>query len=196
MVFLALTASFVSLPKITQWMASTEPRDQERVRFEMRRLNQFQTLLGCGAALAYLAVNNAFMKLWFLHSAHAVPSVALDLQTAFALNMAITASGDTGIQLSMRSGKNRSARGRNPYRRHRFGKRRALSIVAMVNSSLWGVAMATVLAQSLLSLGASFYAGYARRGRGVVRRRAYAPDLLAEAAYGLPEFTVRICRRG
>jgi O-antigen/teichoic acid export membrane protein len=155
-VFLALTASFVSLPKITQWMASTEPRDQERVRKEMRRLNQFQTLLGCGAALGYLAFNNVFMKIWWLHNANPVPPVELGLQTAFALNMAVTASGDAGIQLSMRSGKN--------------GLRVAglligatgllnvvLSIVAMKIGSLRGIAMATVLAQSLLSLGASYY---------------------------------------
>jgi len=155
-VFLALTASFVSLPKITQWMASAEPRDQERVRVEMRRLNQFQTLLGCGLALAYLAGNNLFMKIWWLHNSNPVPPAALGLQTAFALNMAITASGDVGIQMSMRSGKN--------------GLRFAglliamtgllnvvLSIVAMENGSLWGIAMATVLAQSLLSVGAGFY---------------------------------------
>jgi O-antigen/teichoic acid export membrane protein len=155
-VFLALTASFVSLPKITQWMASPEPRDQQRVRVEMQRLNQFQTLLGCGAALGYLAVNNLFMKIWFLHNSNPVPPAALGLQTAFALNMAITASGDAGIQMSMRSGKN--------------GLRFAglvigatgllnvvLSIVAMERGSLWGIAMATVLAQSLLSVGAGFY---------------------------------------
>ena len=105
-VFLALTASFVSLPKITQWMSSPNSQDQERVRVEMRRLNQFQTLLGCGLGLAYLAGNNLFMKVWWHNSPHPIPPAALGLQTAFALNMAITASGDAGIQLSMRSGKN------------------------------------------------------------------------------------------
>jgi O-antigen/teichoic acid export membrane protein len=155
-VFLALTAGFVSLPKITQWMASTDAKDQERVRVEMRRLNQFQTLLGCGLALAYLAGNNLFMKIWWLHNSNPVPPAALGLQTAFALNMAITASGDVGIQMSMRSGKN--------------GLRFAglligvtgllnvvLSLVAMERGSLPGIAMATVLAQSLLSVGAGFY---------------------------------------
>jgi O-antigen/teichoic acid export membrane protein len=155
-VFLALTAGFVSLPKITQWMASADPKDQDRVRVEMRRLNQFQTLLGCGAAFGYLAVNDVFMKIWFLHSSNPVPPAALGLQTAFALNMAITASGDVGIQMSIRSGKNGL----------RFAGlligatgllNVALSIVAMEKGSLWGIAMATVLAQSLLSVGAGFY---------------------------------------
>jgi O-antigen/teichoic acid export membrane protein len=155
-VFVVVTASFVSLPKITQWMASTDPRDQERVRVEMRRLNQFQTLLGCGAALSYLALNNVFMKIWFLHSPNPVLPAPLDLQIAFALNMAVTTSGDTGIQMSTRASKH--------------GLRFAglligvtgllnvvLSIVAMKRGSLLGIAMATVLAQCLLSVGAGYY---------------------------------------
>ncbi len=104
-VFVVLTASFVTLPKITQWMASEDPKDQERVRVEMRRLNQFQTLLGCGAALAYLAGNNLFMKIWWLHKADPIAPAAPPLLLAFALNMAVTASGDVGIQLALRSGK-------------------------------------------------------------------------------------------
>ncbi len=155
-VFLALTASFVSLPKITQWMASAEPRDQARVRVEMRRLNQFQTLLGCGLALAYLAGNNLFMKVWWHNNPYPVPPVALGLQTAFALNMAITASGDMGIQMSMRSGKN-GLRVAGMLIGTTGLLNVALSIIAMKMGSLWGIAMATVLAQSLLSLGASFY---------------------------------------
>ena len=155
-VFIVLTASFVTLPKITQWMASTDPRDQQRVRVEMRKLNQFQTLLGCGAALAYLALNDFFMRGVFFHSKEPVAPAALPLQLAFALNMAVTASGDAGIQLALRSGKN--------------GLRVAgtvigltgllnlgLSLVAMKLQSLWGVAMATVVAQSILSLIASCY---------------------------------------
>ena len=155
-VFVVVTASFVSLPKITRWMASKDPKDEERVRVEMRRLNQFQILLGCGAALSYLLLNNVFMRLWFLHSADPVLPAPLGLQTAFALNMAVTTSGDTGIQMSMRSGKH--------------GLRVAgvligstgllnvvLSIIAMEKGSLWGIAMATVLAQTLLSMGAGCY---------------------------------------
>lgn len=155
-VFLVLTASYVSLPKINQWMASPNPEDRERVRVEMRRLNQFQTLLGCGAALAYLGGNNLFMKIWWLHEAKPILPAALPLQLAFALNLAVTASGDAGIQLALRSGTK--------------GMRMAgaavgltgllnlgLSIVAMKMGSLWGIAMATVLAQSVLSLAASFF---------------------------------------
>jgi O-antigen/teichoic acid export membrane protein len=155
-VFLALTASFVSLPKITQWLASADPRDQERVRLEMRKLNQFQTLLGCGLALAYLAGNDLFMKVWMYHSANPVPPAAPALEAAFALNMAITASGDAGIQLPTRSGKN-GLRVAGMLIGLTGLLNVALSIVAMKMGSLVGIAMATVLAQSLLSIGAGYY---------------------------------------
>ena len=155
-VFLALTASFVSLPKITQWMASSDARDQARVRTEMQRLNQFQTLLGCGAALAYLAVNDVFMKIWWAHNSVRVQPATLALQTAFALNMAITASGDVGIQMSMRAGKN-GLRVAGMMIGLTGLLNVALSIVAMEMGSLLGIAMATVLAQSLLVVGAGCY---------------------------------------
>lgn len=155
-VFVVVTASFVSLPKITRWMASGDSKDVERVRVEMRRLNQFQILLGCGAALSYLVLNNVFMKIWFLHSAHPVLPAPLDLQTAFALNMAVTTSGDTGIQMSMRSGKN-GLRVAGLIIGATGLLNVALSIIAMEKGSLWGIAMATVLAQLLLSMGAGYY---------------------------------------
>ena len=155
-VFLAGTASFVSLPKITQWMHSADTGEQRRARDEMRRLNRFQTLLGCGAALAYLAANDVFMRVWWHHKENVVPAAPLALQLAFALNMAVTASGDVGIQISMRSGKH--------------GMRVAGSLIAltgllnlglsiwgMKRGSLQGIAMATVAAQSVLSLAAGWY---------------------------------------
>ena len=156
-VFVALTASFVSLPKITQWMASADAGDQQRARTEVRRLNLFQTMIGFGAALAYLAGNNLFMRIWWMHKQDKIPAADLALQLAFALNMAITASGDAGVQVVLRSGK----------RGLRFGGimigltgllNLGLSLLAMANGSLAGIAMATVAAQSILNLASSFYA--------------------------------------
>jgi O-antigen/teichoic acid export membrane protein len=155
-VFLVLTASFVSLHKITQWMSSPNEADQRRVRIEIRRLNQFQTLLGCGAALAYLAGNDLFMKAWHLHKENPIPPAPLFLQLAFALNLTVTASGDTGIQLAMRAGGS-GLRVAGTMIGVTGLINVALSLVAMVNDSLWGIAMATVLAQSLLSLGSSYF---------------------------------------
>jgi O-antigen/teichoic acid export membrane protein len=155
-VFLVLAASLVTLPKITQWMASPKPEDRERVKVEMRKLNQFQTLLGCGAALAYLGGNNLFMKLWWLHKANPILPAPLPLQLAFALNLAVTTSGDTGIQLALRSG-SRGLRTAGMAIGLTGLLNLGLSIVAMKMGSLWGIAMATVLAQSVLSLVASYF---------------------------------------
>jgi hypothetical protein len=112
--------------------------------------------LGCGAALAYLAFNNIFIRLWWYHRENLIRPAALTLQIAFALNMAVTASGDTALQLALRSGKN--------------GLRVvgvligltgllnvALSLAAMQKHWLEGIALATVLAQSVLMLGSSFF---------------------------------------
>jgi O-antigen/teichoic acid export membrane protein len=155
-VFVALTASFVSLPKITQWMASTDPRDQDRVRTEARRLNQFQTLIGCTAALAYLAANDLFMHVWWAHSDKPIPPAALPLQLAFALNMAVTAGGDAGLQLMLRSGKQGLRIGGGLVGLTAL-LNLGLSILAMTRGSLLGIAMATVLAESVLRLSSGFY---------------------------------------
>ena len=155
-VFLAGTASFVSLPKITQWMHSPDAGDQRRARDEMRRLNRFQTLLGCGAALAYLAGNDLFMRVWWHHRENVVPAAPLALQLAFALNMAITASGDVGIQISQRSGKH-GMRVAGTMIALTGLLNLALSVWAMERGSLQGIAMATVAAQSVLSLAAGWY---------------------------------------
>jgi|GEM_PF-649317 len=155
-VFVALTASFVSLPKITQWLHSPDSADQDRVRAEMTRLNQFQTLLGCGAALAYLAGNDLFMKIWWGHASTKVFPAEFMVQLGFALNMAVTASGDTSLQLSLRSGEKGirlvgivvAVTGLL-----NFG----LSILAMKYGVLWGIAMATVVAQTVLMTFSSHY---------------------------------------
>ena len=156
MVFVVSTASFVILPKMTQWMASPDPKDHERVRVEMRRLNQFQTLLGCGASLAYLAGNDIFMKVWWLHKANPILPAALPLQLAFALNLAVTASGDAGLQLAFRAG-SRGLRFVGGTVALTGLLNVALSIVAMKMGSLQGIALATVVAQSLAMLASSYY---------------------------------------
>jgi O-antigen/teichoic acid export membrane protein len=155
-VFMALTASLVTLPKITQWMASPDPKDQERVRLEMQRLNQFQTLLGCGAALAYLAGNDWFMKIWWWHKENIVPAAPLLWQVAFALNMTVTICGDAGIQLSLRSG-TRGLRAIGSVIGLTALLNLGLSILAMKLGSIAGIAFATVLAQTVLSVSASIY---------------------------------------
>jgi O-antigen/teichoic acid export membrane protein len=150
---LVVTASFVSLPKITQWMASALAAERERALREIRRLNQFQVVLGSATALVYLAINDIFVRIW-LGGRYQAP-VAWEI--AFALNLAITAGGDSGIQVVTRCGVN--------------GIRIAgiaigitglinlcLSIISMKLGSITGIAVATVIAQSILSLALGSYA--------------------------------------
>jgi O-antigen/teichoic acid export membrane protein len=155
-VFVAVTASYVSLPKITRWMASPESAEQDRVRKEMRRLNQFQAVLGCGAALTYIAGNNLLMKIWWLGSPNPVLPVPFLLQAAFALNVAITTSGDAGIQLSLRSG-DKGLRTVGTVVGLTGLLKLGASLVAMKYASLAGIAFATVVSQSVLSLFAGAY---------------------------------------
>ena len=82
--------------------------------------------------------------------------VPVTLQLAFALNLAVTASGETGIQLAIRSG-NRGMQIAGVAVALTGLLNLGLSIVAMRMSSFWGVAMATVVAQSIFSLVASAY---------------------------------------
>ncbi len=156
-VSLAVTAGYVSMPKITQWLASPDAGEQARGRLETRRLNQFQALLGIAAALAYLGGNSLFMKIWWWHRKTVVAPAPLLLQLAFALNMAVTASGDAGQQTAIRAG---------PQGLRLSGMlfgimalvNLGLSLAAMRAGWLVGIAMATVVAQSLQNLLSSAYA--------------------------------------
>ncbi|MFM2082369.1 MAG: hypothetical protein RL380_1060, partial [Verrucomicrobiota bacterium] len=147
-----LTISAVSLPKITQWLASPQADEQARARSEIVRLNQLQVVLGSGAAMGYLAVNGWFIR-WWLGENYAVP---LGWQLAFALNLATTTGGSLAVQVAGRCGAN--------------GLRRAgqligltgvvnlgLAVWAMKLGSVVGVASAAVVAQSFLNVALGVY---------------------------------------
>ena len=144
---LVVTASTVAIPKLTQWVASGDPADRARVVHQTRRLNLFQTLLGCAAALAYLALNDSFMRLW-LGPRYLAPAL---LQFAFAWNLAVSTSGDAGIQLAGRFGME-GIRNMGIAVGGTGLLNLALSYLAMKIGFLEGVAFATVIAQSALSL--------------------------------------------
>ena len=144
---LIVSASFVSLPKITQWISSPDATDRRRLLLEVHRLNAFQIVLGCAGALGYLALNDLFVKFW-LGARYQVPFA---LQLAFACNLAVTTGGDAGIQIAGRCGTN--------------GIRTAglviagtgilnllLALVSMKLGSITGIAVAAVVAQSVLTL--------------------------------------------
>ena len=141
------SASFIGQSKINLWIHSPEKNMQDRARAAVQRLGLFQSWFGTAAALGYLAVDNLFIRFWVGEEFRA----PLAWQWAFALNLAVTLGGDAGIQIAALS--------------HRSGLRMAgivigltgllnlaLSFVAMKMGSIAGIAYATVLSQSILSL--------------------------------------------
>src|SRR5215472_12878931 len=61
---LILTAAFVSLPKITQWISSPHEAGRQRLLVELERLSTFEIVLACIVVLGYLAFNDLFIRLW------------------------------------------------------------------------------------------------------------------------------------
>jgi len=147
-----LTASYVSFNKINLWINSGSSETLVRARAAIERLNLFQLLAGAACAMAYLALDNTFIKLWVGHTFQQ----PIFLQWAFALTLVVTTAGDTGITAAYVFG--------------RPGLRRAclvtaftgllnlgLSFAAMRSGWLAGIAYATVVAQTLLSLYLGYY---------------------------------------
>jgi len=135
----------VSLPKINQWLASPDPEHRKKGVAEIRRLNIFQTMLASGGAIAYLIFNDAFVHLW-LGPAYIAP---LTWQIAFAMNLTITASGNASVQIAGVCGKKGLS-----FTGLTIGwtglLNFGLSFLSMKYGSILGIAVATVIAQSLL----------------------------------------------
>jgi O-antigen/teichoic acid export membrane protein len=146
-VTLIVTAAFVSLPKITQWIASPHEADRRRVLDELNRLSTFEVILACMVTLGYLAFNNLFVRIW-LDKAHQAP---LAWQFAFACNLAVTCGGNAGIQLSMRAG-DKGLRWAGIVVAGTGLLNLGLSIASVKLGSITGVAVATVIAQSISSI--------------------------------------------
>jgi O-antigen/teichoic acid export membrane protein len=146
-VTLITTAAFVGFPKVTQWIASPHEADRRRALTELNRLSVFEVVLACGAVLGYIAFNNLFVSIW-LDKAHQAP---LAWQFAFAFNLAVTCGGNAGIQLSMRAG-DRGLRSSGLIVAGTGLLNLALSIVSVKLGSITGVAVATVIAQSISSV--------------------------------------------
>lgn len=146
-VTLVLTGSLVSLPKITQWFASQEESGRVRLRTEAMRLNVFQIVLGCAVALGYLTLNEWVIRIW-LPAHHDAP---LSWQIAFACNLVVTTGGDAGIQISTRCG-DRALKAAGLAVAGTGLLNLALSVWSAHLGSITGIAVATVIAQSILSL--------------------------------------------
>jgi O-antigen/teichoic acid export membrane protein len=147
LITLIVTASFVGIPKLTQWIASPQEGDRRRLLAEMDRLSKFEIVLTCASTLGYLAFNNLFIRLW-LDKAHQAP---LAWQFAFACNLAVTCGGNTGIQMSMRAG-DKGLRWAGMVVAGTGLLNLSLSILSVKLGSIGGVAVATVIAQSISSI--------------------------------------------
>jgi O-antigen/teichoic acid export membrane protein len=146
-VVLGSTASFVGMPRITQWLASANTAERARAVSEVQRLNQFQVVLGCAASLAYLAINDFFITVW-LGPNYRVPFA---WQTAFAVTLAVTTAGDAGVQVSGRCG----ARGLRAAGIAIGGAgilNLFLAIVSAKLGSITGIAWSAALSQSALGI--------------------------------------------
>ena len=144
---LIVTAAFVGFPKITQWIASPRAEDRQRLLVELHRLSVFEVVMACGVTLGYLAFNNLFIRFW-LDRAHQGP---LLWQVAFACNLAVTCGGNAGLQLAMRAGD----RGLKLSGLAIAGTgliNLVLSILSVKFGSIAGVAIATVIAQSISTI--------------------------------------------
>jgi O-antigen/teichoic acid export membrane protein len=146
-IFVVQSASVVSLPKITQWIASPENAVRERGLRESLRLNKFQTFLGCCGAFFCLQINDWFVRHWLGKDFQA----PLSWQIAFAATLAITAASMMGSDLAARC----SGHG------IRFGGLTVLgagllnfilAFVAMKRGAIWGIALATSIAISVQAL--------------------------------------------
>jgi len=150
--FMAVSAGSVSLPKITQWLASPDAAARQRAVREAGRLSQFQTVLGCAGALGYLAVNDWFVRLWLGRNFQA----PLSWQVAFAGYLAITCAGQLGFDLAPRCCEGGL----------RVGGIAAalmallnlgLSLIAMKMHWVLGIALAGVVSQSIGLIGIGWY---------------------------------------
>lgn len=145
--FVILTAGYVSLPKISQWLAASNAEARVRSVQEAQRLGRFQLVFGIAAALAYLLFNDLFMRLWIPDAM----SAPIAWQAAFAASLAVTAGGDMAIQLSGRiSDRGLKLAGSAVGLAGLLNL--GLSFASMKAGSITGIAVATVLAQTVLSL--------------------------------------------
>jgi O-antigen/teichoic acid export membrane protein len=149
-----VTAAFVVFPKITQWIASPRPEEHPRLLTELHRLSVFEIVMACVVTLGYLAFNNLFIEIWIGRD-YQEP---LLLQAAFAANLAVTCGGNAAVQTAMRAGD----RGLKVAGIAALGTgllNLGLSIVSVklaptmgVSTAITGVAIATVIAQSIYTI--------------------------------------------
>jgi hypothetical protein len=146
-VTLLSASSFVALPAIVLRLLNPNKIEHQHGLNATLWLQKLQVFFACAASIAYLAINDRFIQAWLGTDFH----VPLALQIAFALNLAVTISGDIGIQLLGRldpSGVRIAGLTIGATGLLNLG----LSYAAMKVGWILGIASATVIAQSAASL--------------------------------------------
>jgi O-antigen/teichoic acid export membrane protein len=145
-------ASYFGLPAIMQRLLGDDTAQRAHGLRGVERLQKFQICSACMAAVGYLFFNDAFIRLW-LGSDFLVP---LSWQIAFALNLAITIGSDLGLQILVRFD-HAATRTAGITIGSAALLNLALSWVSMRAGSILGIAVATVVAQTLASVVNSRY---------------------------------------
>jgi len=140
-------ASYVAMPIIVQRLLSKDDGEKSRGLGGLLQLQKLQAFAGSACATFYLCFNDVFIRVWQGPGFEA----SLALQTAFAMNLAITIAGDAAMQV----------RGRLDLAGTRLAGitlggtgllNLLLSYIAMKSGHMAGIAAATVVAQSAMSL--------------------------------------------
>jgi len=169
---LITTATFVAVPKITQWIAS-QPVPYERLHSEIRRLRAFQVALSLAAGLGYLWINDHFIRWWVGPEFQ----VSLGLQAAFAATLVVAGCGECGTAIAARCGKN-GVRSYGLAVGLSGVLNLVLSLVAAHFGSLAGIAIATAISQCALVLAMNYLSNS-------YLRMAYLPWLVRTFAFPL-----------
>jgi O-antigen/teichoic acid export membrane protein len=168
-------ATFVAMPGTVRRLLSGDLEQQEAGRAGLHRVQLFQAIAGCAAAMGYLALNDTFIRLW-LGPGYVVP---LAWQYAFATALAVTLAGDAFTQVLGRlQGNAVRISGLTVLLTALLNL--GLSILAARWGSILGILLATLVAQTLSILTMCWHA-CRRLGLPVLPAmlRAYAIPLLA-----------------
>ena len=144
---LLCNAGFVSMPGIMRRLLNGDEMQRDHGVSGVMRLQKFQVFAGCLMAAAYLCFNDIFIRLW-LGRDFIVP---LSWQCAFALNLVVSVGSGLGLDILVRFSQSAIRKAGIAIGLASLINL-ALSLAAMKAGSILGIAVATVLAQSVASI--------------------------------------------
>jgi len=140
-------ASFVALPKITLLINSGMDSERLKGAHGLCRLNRYQTAAGLAFGLTYLLLNDVFVDLW-VGQDYRTPIL---IQVLFAAILVVSAGGDAASMVASRCG-HRGVRMTGIAAGTCGLVNLGLSLAAGAVGSIAGIAVASLLAQSVLAI--------------------------------------------